>query len=161
MLEIHAPEGNIFLDKGFNKLQDGNFEKLKISRMDLEKRILRRKTDCGTDVGLNLDPGIKLRNGDVIKNDGVRIVIEQMPEKVISVKLKTKSMVDVMVLLGHIIGNRHRPISIQREEIIFPIQADSEMQVFTKLFSNIINHIEIAVDERIFSPNLDANIHEH
>ena len=28
--------------------------------MELEKRILRRKTDRGTDVGLNLDPGVKL-----------------------------------------------------------------------------------------------------
>ena len=47
-------------------------------------------------------------------------------------------MPDVMTLLGHIIGNRHRPISIQSEEILFPIQADSEKEVFTKLFQNII-----------------------
>ena len=161
MLEVNSPIGNIFLDEEFDDLKSGNFEKLKISRMELEKRILRRKTDRGTDVGLNLEPGVKLRHGDVIKNGDMKIVIEQLPEKVISVRLKTKNITDVMVLLGHIIGNRHRPISIQRDEISFPIQADSEKEVFTKLFQSIIDHIEMTVEERIFSPHSGADVHEH
>ena len=161
MLEVNSPIGNIFLDEGFDDLKSGDFEKLKISRMELEKRILRRKTDRGTDVGLNLEPGIKLRHGDVIKNGDTRIVVEQLPEKIIIVKLKNKKMTDVMVLLGHIIGNRHRPIAIKNDEISFPIQADSEMEVFTKLFQSIINHIEMTIEERIFSPHSGADIHEH
>ena len=122
---------------------------------------MRKKADQGTDVGLKLDPGVKLCHGDVINNGNMKIVVEQLPEKVISVKLKTKSMVEVMVILGHIIGNRHRPISIQREVISFPIQADSEKEVFTKLFQSIINHIEITVEEQIFSPHSGANVYEH
>ena len=161
MLEVNSPVGNIFLDEGFDELKSGNFEKLKISRMELEKRILRRKTDRGTDVGLNLEPGVKLRHGDVIKNGDMKIVIEQLPEKIITVRLKNKKMTDVMVLLGHIIGNRHRPISIQGDEISFPIQADSEKEIFTKLFQSIINHIDITVEEQIFSPQLGADVHEH
>ncbi len=161
MLEVNSPIGNIFLDEGFDDLKSGDFEKLKISRMELEKRILRRKTDRGTDVGLNLEPGIKLRHGDVIKNGDTRIVVEQLPEKIIIVKLKNKKMTDVMVLLGHIIGNRHRPIAIKNDEISFPIQADSEMDVFTKLFQGIINHIEMTIEERIFSPHSGADVHEH
>ena len=161
MLEINAPIGNIFLDDGFDELKRSNFERLKVSRMELEKRILRRQTDGGTDVGLNLDPGVKLCHGDVIKNDDVKIVVEQLPEKVISVKLKTKNRIDVMVLLGHMIGNRHRSISIQKDKIFFPIQADSEIEVFTKLFHNIINHIEIRTEERIFLPNSGVSVHEH
>ena len=161
MLEVNSPIGNIFLDEEFNELKSGNFEKLKISRMELEKKILRRKTDRGTDVGLNLEPGIKLRHGDVIKNGDMKIVVEQLPEKIITVRLKNKNMTDVMVLLGHIIGNRHRPISIKSNEISFPIQADSEKDVFTKLFQNIINHIEITIEEKIFFPHSGADIHEH
>ncbi len=161
MLEVNSPIGNIFLDEGFDDLKSGDFEKLKISRMELEKRILRRKTDRGTDVGLNLEPGIKLRHGDVIKNGDTRIVVEQISEKIIIVKLKNKRMTDVMVLLGHIIGNRHRPIAIKNDEISFPIQADSEMDVFTKLFQGIINHIEMTIEERIFSPHSGADVHEH
>jgi len=161
VLEVNLPIGNIFLDEGFDDLKSGNFEKLKISRMELEKRILRRKTDRGTDVGLNLEPGVKLRHGDVIKNGNMKIVVEQLPEKIITVRLKNKKMTDVMVLLGHIIGNRHRPISVKNDEISFPIQADSEKEVFTKLFQSIINHIEMTVEERIFSPHSGADVHEH
>ncbi len=90
MLEINSPVGNIFLDEGFDDINSGNFEKLKISRMELEKRILRRKTDRGTDVGLNLKSGIKLRHGDIIKNGDTKIVVEQLPEKIITVRLKNK-----------------------------------------------------------------------
>ncbi len=161
MLEVNSPIGNIFHDKEFDDLKSGNFEKLKISRMELEKRILRRKTDRGTDIGLNLESGVRLRHGDVIKNGDMKIVVEQLPEKIITVRLKNKKMVDVMVLLGHIIGNRHRPISIKDDEISFPIQADSEKEVFTKLFQNIINHIEITVEEKIFFSHLGADVHEH
>jgi len=161
VLKVNSPVGNIFLDEGFDDLKSGNFEKLRISRMELEKRILRRKTDRGTDVGLNLEPGVKLRHGDVIKNGDMEIVVEQLPEKIITVRLKNKEMTEVMVLLGHIIGNRHRPVSIKKDEISFPIQADSEKEVFTKLFQSIINHIEMTVEERIFSPHSGADIHEH
>lgn len=161
MLEVNAPVGNIFLDEEFENLKDGNFERLKISRMELDKRILRRKTDRGTDIGLNLDPGIKLRNGDILRNGENPIVVEQLPEKVIVVRLRTSNNREVMVLLGHIIGNRHRPISIQREEVVFPIQAESEKEVFEKLFHSIINYIELIVEDRIFSPHSGADVHEH
>jgi urease accessory protein len=161
VLEVNSPIGNIFQDKEFDDLKNENFERLKISRMELEKRILRRKTDRGTDVGLNLDPGVKLCNGDIIKNGDTKIVVEQLPEKIITVKLKNEKMTNVMVLLGHIIGNRHRPISIKGDEISFPIQADSEKEIFTKLFHSIINHIDITVEEQIFSPQLGADVHEH
>lgn len=157
MIEINSPIGNIF-DEEFN--QKGDFERLKISRIEMEKRILRRKTDRGTDVGLRLDPGVKLRHGDVIKSGDMKIVVEQLPEKVISVKLKT-NMTEVLVLLGHIIGNRHRPISIQKGEVMFPIQADSEKEVFTKLLHSILQYIEIRIEERIFLPHSGADVHEH
>jgi urease accessory protein len=91
----------------------------------------------------------------------MKIVVEQLPEKIITVRLKNKEMTEVMVLLGHIIGNRHRPISIQGDEISFPIQADSEKEVFTKLFQSIISHIDMTVEEQIFSPQLGADVHEH
>ncbi len=161
MLEVNSPVGNIFLDEGFDDLKSGNFEKLRISRMELEKRILRRKTDRGTDIGLNLDSGVKLRHGDVIKNGDMKIVVEQLPEKIITVRLKNKEMTEIMVLLGHIIGNRHRPVSIKNNEISFPIQADSEKEVFTKLFQSIIDHIEMTVEEQIFSSHSGADTHEH
>ena len=160
MLEVNFPLGNIFYEH--DKTNQGKqYEKLKLSRMELEKKILRRTTDFGTDIGLRLDPGIKLQNGDIIENGEKIIIIEQLPEKVISIKLVKNKKTKVLVLLGHIIGNRHRPISITDEEILFPIQADSEKEVFTKLFADIRDNIEISIKEKVFSPHEGANVHEH
>lgn len=162
MLEINAAIGNIFQDKEFVEAKSMNFERLYLSRIELEKRILRKTGNRGTDVGIKLDSGIILCHGDIIGKGDVKIVIEQMPEKVLSVTLKTQDMVDVAILLGHIIGNRHRPISIQKGGIIsFPIQADSEKDIFAKLFQSIINHIEIKVEEKIFFSHSGADVHEH
>ena len=160
MLEVNFPLGNIFYEHDKTK-QDKQYEKLKLSRMELGKKILRRTTDFGTDVGLRLNPGIKLQNGDIIENGEKIIIIEQLPEKVISIKLVKSKKTEVLVLLGHIIGNRHRPISITDEEILFPIQADSEKEVFTKLFADIIDNIEISIKEKVFSPHEGANVHEN
>ena len=49
MIIINSILGNIF--KGKN-LEKENFEEIKISRIDLEKRILRKKTNLGTDIGI-------------------------------------------------------------------------------------------------------------
>ena len=157
MIIINSILGNIF--KGEN-LEKKNFEKLIISRIDLEKRILRKKTDLGTDIGINLDSGIKLQHGDIIGNNETKIIVEQIPEKVISVKLKENNE-NIAILLGHIIGNRHRPIAIKNKMILFPIQEDSELEIFQRLFKEIIDHIELKIEEEIFLPHTSADVHEH
>ena len=157
MININSILGNVFKE---SNLEKNNFEKLKISRIDLEKRILRKKTDLGTDIGINLDSGIKLQNGDIIGNDEIKIIVEQIPEKVISVKLKENNE-NIAILLGHIIGNRHRPIAIKDKIILFPIQEDSELEIFQRLFKEIIDHIELKIVEEIFLPHTSADVHEH
>ena len=157
MLNINSILGNIFKD---TNLEYESFEKLIISRIDLEKRILRKKTNLGTDVGINLNSSTKLQHGDIIGNDKTKIIVEQMPEKVISVKLKENDE-KIAILLGHIIGNRHRPIAIKDKMILFPIQEDSELDIFERLLKEIIEHIELKIKEEIFLPHTSADVHEH
>ena len=157
MININSVSGNIFKE---TSLRSKNFEKIQISRVDLEKKILRRKTDSGTDIGINLDSGVKLQHGDVIGNDEVKIIVEQIPEQVISVKIKENDQ-NIAILLGHIIGNRHRPIEIKEKIIVFPIQEDSELEIFQRLFKEIINHIELKIEKAIFLPHTSADVHEH
>ena len=157
MININSILGNIFKE---TRLKNTNFEKLIISRIHLEKRILRKKTDLGTDIGINLDSGIKLQHGDIIGNNETKIIVEQIPEKVISVKLKENNE-NIAILLGHIIGNRHRPIAIKNKMILFPIQEDSELEIFQRLFKEIIDHIELKIEEEIFLPHTSADVHEH
>jgi len=157
VLNINSILGNIFKD---TSIEYASFEKLMISRIDLEKKILRKKTNLGTDVGINLNSSTKLQHGDIIGNHETKIIVEQMPEKIISVKLKENDE-KIAILLGHIIGNRHRPIAIKDKMILFPIQEDSELEIFERLLKEIIEHIELKIKEEIFLPHTSADVHEH
>ena len=152
--------GNIFTENGSQILKEKIFEKLQISRNDLEKNRLRRTTDKGTDFSIVLERGSKLQHGDILNHDESFIVIYQTPEKVITVKTKEDSF-ELMVLLGHIIGNRHRPISLEGKTVTFPIQAESELEVFQRLFTPIIGKIEMSIEEKIYMPDQRMNVHEH
>jgi urease accessory protein len=152
--------GNIFTEKGSQILKEGIFEKLQISRHDLEKNRLRRTTDKGTDIAIILERGSKLQHGDILKHGDDFIVIYQTPEKVITVKTKEDSF-ELLVLLGHIIGNRHRPISLENRSVTFPIQAESELEVFERLFMPITGKIEMHIEEKIYRPDERMDVHEH
>ena len=167
MLKITKISGNIFddieLKKRFEDLdKHGKCERLKVSRQELEKTRLRKNTDMGTDVGLSFDDGTRIRHGDLIMAEEKFILVEQLPEKVISIKVKQSLIqTELLVLLGHIIGNRHRPISIENQTITFPIQADSELGLFKNLLSEITKDLDMRVEERVFVPHKAMDVHEH
>ncbi len=168
MLTITSIIGNISDDKKlmtkFKQMESRkSCERLKISRLELERSRIRKKTDFGTDIGLVLDSGTRLHHGDVIVSNLKKfIVIEQLPEKVISIKIKNlKDNPSRSVTLGHIIGNRHKPIVINDDVLSFPIQADSEVEVFKKLLSGVMNNLELKVEEQIFQPQHGMYMHEH
>lgn len=161
MLTVTSIAGNIFHDKKFDSKQIQEFERIQVSRFELEKSRIRKQTNRGTDVGLALNEGKALHHGDILTNNEKFFVVEQLPEKVIAVRIKDANRPELLVLLGHIIGNRHRPISIKNETIYFPIQADSELEVFENLFSNVINSIELSIEEMIFHPEDGADVHDH
>ncbi len=170
MIAISSVIGNIFQDKEladkFEKLQKTmTCEVLKFSRSELDKTRFRKQTDKGTDIGCILDSEHKLNNGDVMYSNPEKfIVIEQIPEKVISIKIKKieANSEEILIKLGHIIGNRHRPIQIDKNgQIIFPILSDSELDTFRKLFSEIIDHLEMKVENQIFEPRNGMDVHEH
>lgn len=168
MLTITSIIGNISDDKKlmtkFKQMESRkSCERLKISRLELERGRIRKKTNLGTDIGLVLDSGTRLHHGDVIVSNLKKfIVIEQFPEKVISIKIKKlKDNLAMSVTLGHIIGNRHKPIVINDDILSFPIQADSEVEVFKKLLSGVMNNLELKVEEQIFQPQHGMYMHEH
>ena len=170
MIAISSIIGNIFQDEEladrFAKEQKSMAcEVLRFSRSELDKTRFRKQTDKGTDIGCILNSEIKLHNGDVLFSNSEKfIIIEQIPEKVISVKIKEidSNAKEILVKLGHIIGNRHRPIQIEKNgQIIFPILSDSEIDTFRKLFSEIIDHLEMKIEERIFEPKNGMDVHEH
>lgn len=170
MIAISSIIGNIFQDEELadriaKEQKSMACEVLRFSRSELDKTRFRKQTDKGTDIGCILNSEIKLQNGDVLFSNSEKfIIIQQIPEKVISVKIKEmdSNAKEILVKLGHIIGNRHRPIQIEKNgQIIFPILSDSEINTFKKLFSEIIYHLEMKIEERIFEPKNGMDVHEH
>ena len=165
MLIVNTILGNIYKDDQLaKKIEDskkqGKFRRLLLSRIEMEKTRLRKKTDDGFDIGFVLEPGTKLQQGDVISESDETILIEQLPEKILTVKFK-ENRKDLLLLVGHIIGNRHRPISIRNETISFPIHDDSEMELFERLFHEVIHEIDLSIDEQCFIPHTSMDVHEH
>ena len=165
MLIVNTILGNIYKDDQLaKKIEDskkqGKFRRLLLSRIEMEKTRLRKKTDDGFDIGFILEPGTKLQHGDIISESDETILIEQLPEKTLVVKFK-ENRKGLFLLVGHIIGNRHRPISIRNETISFPIHDDSEMELFERLFHEIIHEIDLSIDEQCFIPHTSMDVHEH
>ncbi|MBI3638822.1 MAG: urease accessory protein UreE [Thaumarchaeota archaeon] len=167
MLTITYVKGNIFDSKKlmtkFKQMESKKrCERLKITRLELERSRIRKKTDFGTDVGLILDSGTRLYHGDVIvSNTNKFIMIEQLPEKVISIRIKKLKNPTGLITLGHIIGNRHKPIVINNDILYFPIQAYSEVEVFKKLLLDVVTNLDLEVGEQIFQPQHGIYMHEH
>ncbi|MGB8935468.1 MAG: hypothetical protein WCC17_10235 [Candidatus Nitrosopolaris sp.] len=57
-------------------------------------------------------------------------------------------------------GNLHRPIKLEENKIYFPIQADTEMEMFKKLFETINEHLVIKKTAMVFKPEDGTEIHE-
>ena len=167
MLIVKKILGNIYNDTLLNKKIEqskinGDLQKLFLSRSEMEKIHLRKETDGGIEVGLTFEAGTKFHHGDVLSDDSLLILINQIPEKTIKVSLKNKTSLDIAVVVGHVIGNRHRPISINGDHSIsFPIHDDSELDLFSNLFQESSNHLTLSIEETIFVPNSTMNVHEH
>jgi urease accessory protein len=93
------------------------------------------------------------------------IVVEITPERVAVVALTENTpndhVFEIAVKIGHTIGNLHRPIKLEGNNVILPIQADSELDLLVKLFSSIEDHVSITSSTMVFEPEEGAHIHEH
>ena len=168
MLLINSILGNIHHDSDLKKkieiaTQNQTVKQLFLSRSDMEKSRLRTETEDGIEIGLSFESGTTLNDGDVLEIDSNLILINQLPEKIISVNVfDDPHSSSIRVQLGHIIGNRHRPLSITSDgSVLFPIHNENEVELFEKLFSEIIHHISMTVEDKIFVPNEGMDVHEH
>ena len=163
--------GNINNDKKLKEKYDEMTsrkvcETIKISRLESQRVRMRKISDKGTDVALTLPPGTRLRHGDVIIITENKIVVVGIePEDVIMIEIRDNihedDIIEVPVRVGHTIGNLHRPIKLEGNKIYFPIQADTELEMFKKLFEPINEHLDIKKTTMVFEPEDGTEIHEH
>jgi urease accessory protein len=175
MLTIDHIVGNIYNDDKLRttrrdfalKQQDETFL---ITRTESQRQRMRKVSNKGTDIALNFQSGNQhLRHGDVLLlNDNQIVVVEIEPENVLQVEIlketltdSPESLIQIPVQIGHTIGNLHRPIMLDGSRIYFPIQAESEIEMFGKLFHPFHHHLEIQSKKIVFQPSETMNVHEH
>src|ERR687883_127400 len=171
LITISSVIGNIKKDSNLREKYDemsrrDTCETIKISRLESERVRMRKTSDKGTDIALMLPQGTHLKHGDVIMlTENKMIVIQIEAENVAMVTIKSNldhdDIFKLPVTIGHTIGNLHRPIKIEEDRIYFPIQADSEIDMFRKLLGSVNEHIEINKTKIVFEPDEGMNIHEH
>jgi urease accessory protein len=171
LITIDSVIGNINkntnLKRKYNEMSDKKVcEAIKTSRLESQRVRMRKTSNKGTDIALILPQGTQLRHGDVIMvTEEKMVIVELEPENVAMIEIKDNirdhDIIEVPVRVGHTIGNLHRPLKLERNKIYFPIQADSELEMFRKLFTPIAEHLEINKTKMIFEPEEGTEIHEH
>ncbi|MDR1538951.1 MAG: urease accessory protein UreE [Clostridiales bacterium] len=99
--------------------QDRRIDALKLEWFELDRKILRKFSSEGEDVGLRVkDP---LRDGDVLFDDGHKVIaIELAPCQIIRVRASTKKEMGEICLA---LGNRHIPASISEDSAVAPFDS--------------------------------------
>jgi len=172
LISVTTVLGNVRRDEKFREAhqalcQRGQCEKIIVGRLESRRVRMRKTTDKGTDMGIALEPGTVLRNGDVLYNSNEKMItVELEPENVAVLTFKREDATDdelfeVAVKIGHAIGNLHRPIKVEGEKVFLPIQAGSEIELLNKTFAHILDHITITKDKMVFEPDEGLYTHEH
>lgn len=184
MITANSILGNIYRDESMKERHRqmssrSMAEVIRIHRMESQRVRMRKSTDKGTDIAITLPQGSRLRHGDmVLLTEGKMVVVELEPERVAVVTIKQDTLkhshdhddhhhshgddnLEIPVRIGHTIGNLHRPIKLEGAKIYFPIQAESEIDTFRKMFGRMNEHLEIRSDKIVFEPEEGMDVHEH
>ena len=170
MIIIDSVIGNINKDKKLKEKYDemsskNCCERIKMSRLESQRSRMRKRSE-GTDLALTLPPGTRLKHGDVIiLTENKMVIVEIEAEDVLMIEFKENIQgddnIEVPLRVGHTIGNLHRPIKLERRKLYFPIQAETEIEMFKKLFESIYEHLDIKKRIMVFEPEERMTMYEH
>lgn len=171
MIHIDNIIGNInsdshLKDKYHVMLRNDQVERIEITRVESERSRIRKVSDKGTDLALIMVPGSHINDGDVLLlTEEKMVIVKRISENVAIISLKRNlsqdQLFDMATKLGHTIGNMHRPIKITNGKIYFPIQSQSEIEMFQKLFFNLRDNLDIKSENIIFEPEPGYDVHGH
>jgi urease accessory protein len=179
MLTITSILGNIKKDPLLNKKYEELFQKnlvenVMIQRSESEKVRMRKTSDKGTDIGFILPSGTHLMDQDVVFLDNNKMIVIKLSAELVAVlrfkghqfhehndEQNNSNFINIAIKVGHTIGNLHRPLKVEENKIIFPIQTIDEIDLFQRLLHNLKDHVIINSDKLIFEPDQGFDIHEH
>ena len=146
MLKLTGVLGNIHSDAGLREQCErlsalGKQEVLLLETLDTQKSRLRVVTDKGTEVGIIMERGVALRDGDLLylSEPDCAIVVQVKPEDVMAITLDPTptrgELIANAVRLGHILGNQHWPIHVVGETVYVPVSiAQNVMETVMKTY---------------------------
>ncbi len=102
-------------------LSNFHIEKIYINSDDTLKRILRVSSDHNNEYGITLDKNEKLKDGDILLNDGKNIVVVKIKGDDVLV-IKPDSITQ-MGIIAHSLGNRHLQAQFQDSAMIIQYDA--------------------------------------
>jgi urease accessory protein len=170
MLNINSVVGNVHKDhelgQKYRQMSEKQLETIRISRSEAQRVRMRKTSDKGTDVAIMLPQNTHIKHGDVLLLDNDKIiVVEIKPERVAVIAIENNiashHLLEIAAKVGHTIGNLHRPIKIENNNIILPIQAESELDLLKKIIGSITEHINITSTTMVFEAEVGAEVHEH
>lgn len=171
MIHINKIVGNINSDSDLHEkhqymMKKDKVEEIQLSRLEADRIRVRKFSNKGTDLALTMIPGSHINDGDVVLlTEEKMVIVKRESENVAIISLNNdisgKQILETAIKLGHIIGNMHRPIKVTNNKVYFPIQSDSEVELFKKLFYNLRQNIDIKNKNIIFEPDLGYDIHGH
>ncbi|MGN6348876.1 MAG: urease accessory protein UreE [Candidatus Nitrosocosmicus sp.] len=178
MITITNILGNIKKDPKLSQIYRESFQKkivenVIIRRSEAEKSRMRKTSDRGTDIGFILPPGTRLKDQDIVFLDSNKMIVIKLATELVAIisfknqasdeyqKQKKDILTNIAIKIGHTIGNLHRPLKIENNKVIFPIQTKEEINLFQRLLADVKDHINITFDEIVFEPDQGFDIHEH
>jgi urease accessory protein len=178
MLTVTSILGNLKKDPILNQRYEELFQKslvesVIIQRSESEKARMRKTSDKGTDIGFILPSRTRLKDKDVVFLDDAKMILVKLsPELVAVLSFKDyppnkhdgqhkPDLINIAIKIGHTIGNLHRPLKLEENRIIFPLQTVEEIDLFQRLLPDLKDHIVVKSDNLIFEPDQGFDIHEH
>lgn len=143
-----------------------------IGRNDCGKGRVFAQTDTGQSVGIVKGRDWRLRDGDVLRaQDGQLIVITLQKQLVIALQFERKAHNTPVNLmrLGHIIGNRHWPVTLRGETLYVEVAANADvveatireaMQTINIQGLHIVREFKMAAQALDFAADASANTSE-
>jgi urease accessory protein len=170
MLNINSVVGNIHKDHElghkYRQMSEKQLsETIRISRSEAQRVRMRKTSDKGTDIAIMLPQNAQIKHGDVLLLDNDKIIVVEInPERVAVIAIENNiashHLLEIAARVGHTIGNLHRPIKIENNNIILPIQAESELELLKKILGST-DQINITSTTMVFEAEVGAEVHEH
>lgn len=98
------------------KLEGCHVETIYLNNEEMLKRIIKAKSDHGNDYGIIVPDGVKLKDGDILLNDGYNVVLVKFAKEDVLI-IKPKDITE-MGQIAHYIGNKHFPAQFINGQMI-------------------------------------------